>query len=233
MTASKAWAAWMAPVCLVVLSGACALALASDTASAPAGAQGLLGAADVVVAADGSGNFKTIAQALASLDPAGKGRVVILIRDGVYNEHLAVRRSCVTLRGQSRKGTRVEYSLAYGDWDKHQDDIGRGVVNVYGDAGATEAVVTWGSPTGALREIGELAGVRVVQPVVLWPPPVRQLRDALSGAHRVAVAEVNATGQLANLLERHGLRVDTRINRYDGRPWGVGELHRRIQEVLA
>lgn len=107
------------------------------------------------------------------------------------------------------------------------------LVNIYGDRGAAEAVVTWGSPTGALREIGELAGVRVIQPVVLWPLPVRQLRHALVGASRVAVAEVNATGQLANLLERHGMRIDARINRYDGRPWAVGELHRRIEEAVA
>ncbi len=106
-------------------------------------------------------------------------------------------------------------------------------VNVYGDPRATAAVVTWGSPTGALREIGELAGIRVVQPVVLWPFPTRRLTEALVGCGLVAVAEVNATGQWANLMERHGFRVDARINRYDGRPWSVGELRRRVEEVLA
>jgi len=75
--------------------------------------------------------------------------------------------------------------------------------------------------------------VRIVQPVVLWPFPVRQLSEALAGSDRVAVAEVNATGQLASLMERYGLRVDARLNRYDGRPWGVGELRRRVEEVLA
>jgi 2-oxoglutarate ferredoxin oxidoreductase subunit alpha len=107
------------------------------------------------------------------------------------------------------------------------------LVNVYGDAGAKRTVVTWGSPTGALREIGELAGIRIVQPVVLWPFPVRQLREALAGSDRVAVAELNATGQLANLMERFGFRVDVRLNRYDGRPWGVGELHRRVEEEVS
>ncbi|HET6497399.1 MAG TPA: 2-oxoacid:acceptor oxidoreductase subunit alpha [Thermoleophilia bacterium] len=107
------------------------------------------------------------------------------------------------------------------------------LVNVYGDPAARRTVVTWGSPTGALREIGELAGVRIVQPVLLWPFPVRQLSEALAGSERVAVAEVNATGQLASLMERYGLRVDARLNRYDGRPWGVGELRRRVEEVLA
>jgi pectinesterase len=133
MTLPTTHAAPWVLLCAAVVGGAWALAAAGGTASAPTDAQGWLAAPDVVVAADGSGDFTTIAAALASLDPAGKGRVVILIRDGVYREHLAIRRSCVTLRGQSRKGTIVEYPLAYGDWVKHPDDIGRGVVNVYGD----------------------------------------------------------------------------------------------------
>jgi len=107
------------------------------------------------------------------------------------------------------------------------------LVNVYGDPEASSAVVTWGSPTGALREIGELMGVRIVQPVVLWPFPQRQLAAVLGGCERVAVAEVNATGQLANQMERYGLPVNARINRYDGRPWSVGELQRRVEEVFA
>lgn len=107
-------------------------------------------------------------------------------------------------------------------------------VNVYGDASAAQTVVTWGSPVGALREIGELLGVRVVQVVVLRPFPLRQLREAIADSQRVAVAEVNATGQFANLMEGHGLPVHVRLNRYDGRPWGVGELRRRVEEeVLA
>ena len=47
-------------------------------------------------------------------------------------------------------------------------------VNVYGDPERRGRVVTWGSPTGAVREVGELAGIRIVQPVVLWPFPDRQ-----------------------------------------------------------
>jgi 2-oxoglutarate ferredoxin oxidoreductase subunit alpha len=107
-------------------------------------------------------------------------------------------------------------------------------VNLYGDASAAQTVVTWGSPVGALREIGELLSVRVVQVVVLRPFPLRQLREAIADSQRVAVAEVNASGQLADLMERHGLPVHVRLNRYDGRPWGVGELRRRVEEeVLA
>jgi len=107
------------------------------------------------------------------------------------------------------------------------------LVNVYGDPESPRTVVTWGSPTGALREVGELIGVRVVQPVVLWPFPTRQLAKALAGSERVAVLEMNASGQLAGLMERHGLEADAAILRYDGRPFGVGELRRQVEKVLA
>jgi len=106
-------------------------------------------------------------------------------------------------------------------------------VYVYGDPEATQTLVTWGSPTGAAREIGELTGFRIVQPVVLWPFPDRQMAEALEETEQLAVAEGNSRGQLARLLEQRGFAADGRLLRYDGRPWGVGELRRQVEEVLA
>jgi hypothetical protein len=34
-------------------------------------------------------------------------------------------------------------------------------------------------------------------------------------------------------MERHGLEADAAILRYDGRPFGVGELRRQVEKVLA
>jgi pectinesterase len=115
------------------------MAAAAGCAATGGGGLGAKGGADwldkpdIVVSSDGHGDFTTVGKALASLDPNGKNRVVIFIRDGVYNEHLAIHRSFVTLRGQSRQGARIEFALARGDWTKHPDDIGQAVVNVYGD----------------------------------------------------------------------------------------------------
>lgn len=88
MTRSAVWVV----ICVCAMSAACALAAESGPASQPAGAQAWLDKPDVVVAADGSGDFKTVGEAIASLDPSATFRVVILIRDGVYKEHLAIRR---------------------------------------------------------------------------------------------------------------------------------------------
>ena len=57
---------------------------------------------DLVVAADGSGDFKTIQAAVASIPKTNTERVVVFIKDGIYKEKIRVDASFVTLRGQSR-----------------------------------------------------------------------------------------------------------------------------------
>jgi pectinesterase len=88
--------------------------------------------ADIVVAQDGSGNFKTVQQAVQSIPATNSERIVILIKDGIYKEKVRIDASYVTLRGQSREGTRIEYPQLNDDFTKNPDDIGRAVVNVNG-----------------------------------------------------------------------------------------------------
>jgi pectinesterase len=64
---------------------------------------------DITVAADGSGDFKTVQDALNSIPRDNKQRMIVLIKDGVYPGQLRVASRFVTLRGQSRKGTRLEF----------------------------------------------------------------------------------------------------------------------------
>jgi pectinesterase len=87
----------------------------------------------MTVAADGSGDFKTVQQAVASVPKNNRERIVILIKDGVYNEKVRVDAACVTLRGQSRNGARIEFAQLSDDFTAKPDDIGRAVVNVNGD----------------------------------------------------------------------------------------------------
>lgn len=98
---------------------------------------------DLVVAADGSGAFRSIQAAIDSLGQGKNGnqnakdipreRVVILIRDGVYREKLRIDRPCVTLRGESRKGTRIEFPQLSVEFQKKPDRLGRAVVNINAD----------------------------------------------------------------------------------------------------
>jgi len=88
---------------------------------------------DIVVAADGSGGFKAIQAALDSIPKDNHQRVVILIKDGVYREKVRIDAHCVTLRGQSRKGTRIEFPQFSVDFNKAPDSIGRAIVNINGD----------------------------------------------------------------------------------------------------
>jgi pectinesterase len=88
---------------------------------------------DITVAPDGSGDFKTVQEAVASIPKDNHQRTIILIKPGVYKEKVRVDASNVTLRGENREGTRVEYSQLMDDFTAKPDDLGRAVINVLGD----------------------------------------------------------------------------------------------------
>jgi pectinesterase len=85
---------------------------------------------DLVVAADGSGDFKTVQAAVASIATNNTERIVVFIKDGTYKEKVRVDAPFVTLRGQSRKGTRIEFPQLNDDFTKTPDDLGRAVINL-------------------------------------------------------------------------------------------------------
>ncbi|MEY4385674.1 MAG: hypothetical protein RLY20_957 [Verrucomicrobiota bacterium] len=88
---------------------------------------------DMIVAADGSGDFKTVQAAVAAITRTNRERTVVFIKDGVYHEKVRVDASFVTLRGESRKGTRIEFPQLNDDFNKSPDPLGRAVLNVNGD----------------------------------------------------------------------------------------------------
>jgi 2-oxoglutarate ferredoxin oxidoreductase subunit alpha len=105
-------------------------------------------------------------------------------------------------------------------------------VTVAGSKGAGDTLLSWGSTAGACRELGDTLGLRVVQPVVLNPFPAKKVREALEGSRRIITVEQNATGQLEKLLALHSIRPDGRILKYDGRPFALDELEKRVREVF-
>jgi len=88
---------------------------------------------DITVAADGTGNFKTIQEALNSIPRTNQQRMIVFIKDGVYHEKVRIDPSFVTLQGQSRLGTRIEFAQGADEFAHRPDDIGRAVVNIVGN----------------------------------------------------------------------------------------------------
>lgn len=87
----------------------------------------------LTVAKDGSGDFRSIQAAVDSIPNDNVERVVIEIRDGIYNEKLRIDQNCITLRGESRAGTRIAYHLPRTEYDRRYDRLGPGVVNLFGE----------------------------------------------------------------------------------------------------
>jgi 2-oxoglutarate ferredoxin oxidoreductase subunit alpha len=105
-------------------------------------------------------------------------------------------------------------------------------VRTYGNRTSPVALLAWGSNKGVACEVAGMLGLRVIQPVVLSPFPLRQMKEALSGVKRLISVEDNIEGQLGILLATHGIRVDDQVLKYDGRPFPVGELREKVMEVL-
>lgn len=87
----------------------------------------------ITVAKDGSGDFKTITEAVNSLPMFNYERVIIYIKNGIYNEKIRITQDYITLKGESKDSTIIEYSQLRTDWIAHEDVIGPAVINIHAD----------------------------------------------------------------------------------------------------
>jgi pectinesterase len=88
----------------------------------------------VVVALDGSGDFKSIQAALSSLEFSNKFQT-IYIKNGTYTEKIFVESKIhhIVFQGESAKGTIITYSQARDNWRcENPDDFGAATFNVLG-----------------------------------------------------------------------------------------------------
>lgn len=90
-------------------------------------------AISITVAADGSGDFRTISEALASLPAYNYERGVIFIKNGTYNEKIRIDQDYITLRGESRENTIIRYSRPDETQGAHVGAIGPAIISIYGD----------------------------------------------------------------------------------------------------
>jgi pectinesterase len=87
--------------------------------------------AQIIVAKDGSGTFRTIQEALNAIPADNARNIIILIKRGIYNEKVYIQRSFVTLVGEDRDSTRIVYAELRENWLKdHSGDWGSAVVNI-------------------------------------------------------------------------------------------------------
>ncbi|MCM8825623.1 MAG: 2-oxoacid:acceptor oxidoreductase subunit alpha [Candidatus Omnitrophica bacterium] len=105
-------------------------------------------------------------------------------------------------------------------------------VNVFGNKDSETAVLCWGSNMPVCVEAAEKFGLKVIQPVVLHPFPLKQFSDAMSGVKKSIDVECNATAQMAELIKKYGFSVEEKILKYDGRPFSVDELESKLERIL-
>lgn len=85
----------------------------------------------IVVDRNGGGDFRTITEALNSLDSTSQDAHTIFIRDGIYPEKIFISKSDVTLEGESRERTIITQSIARDIWRCNDStDWGAATVNI-------------------------------------------------------------------------------------------------------
>jgi len=110
------------------------------------------GRGQIVVAADGTGDYRTIQSALDGA--AGADTVTILVRRGTYAGKVSITRSRVTIIGEDRDSTRIVYGILREEWAREHggSDRGSGVVNIdTGVTGITIANLTVVNDYGAIH----------------------------------------------------------------------------------
>jgi 2-oxoglutarate/2-oxoacid ferredoxin oxidoreductase subunit alpha len=115
-------------------------------------------------------------------------------------------------------------------WKKLEKLQGRPGLEADIEAGAQTALIGWGSTYGAIAEtVGQLraGGEKIshVQLTRLWPFPVEELKEKLSGHRKIIVVENNSMAQMARLMRAEsGIEAAETILRYDGRPFCVADI---------
>lgn len=90
-------------------------------------------AKEIIVAKDGSGNFKTVQEAINSLSADAKEQRIIIIKAGVYSEKIFIDKNFITLKGEDPAKTIITISLARDEWRcENPDDYGTATINLKG-----------------------------------------------------------------------------------------------------
>jgi len=153
--------------------------------------------------------------------PSDKGAVVKINSYEHDEAGITTEDKDLTTVMQDKRLRKAKYLL--GEMEQYE------TVKVYGKKDASTALLCWGSNKGVCVETGEKLGLRVVQPMVFSPFPLKQFKEALKGVKKIICVENNAAGQLADFVKIHGINVDEKVLKYDGRPFTPEELKNRLE----
>lgn len=96
---------------------------------------------------------------------------------------------------------------------------------VFGPLKAKITLVGWGSTKGTVLEaLPYLANVNYVHFPAPFPLLKNEAEKTLGHAKKIVCVENNATGQFAEILEQRGIKIHSKINKYDGRPFFPEEI---------
>lgn len=88
---------------------------------------------DITVDCNGNGDYITLTEAIDALPMYCYERVVVMVKNGVYNEKIRIEQDNVTIIGESRDSTIIQYNQLREDWQKNKDYIGPAVINIHAD----------------------------------------------------------------------------------------------------
>ncbi len=103
-------------------------------------------------------------------------------------------------------------------------------INVYGE-NLEKVVICYGSLKGVVKTVCEKLKLKMVQLIVLEPFPEKQVLQALEKSKKIVCIEASAIGQLSQLLNQYGIKVDDNILKYDGRPFTEEELEIELKKI--
>lgn len=85
----------------------------------------------ITVAADGSGDYKTLQGALNSLPDSSATARTIFIKKGIYSEKIYIEKANIIFEGEDREKTIIIASIARDEWRcGHMDDWGVATMNI-------------------------------------------------------------------------------------------------------
>ncbi len=174
------------------------------------------------------GDYKRYALTKDSISPLafpGEKKAIVKVNSYEHDEFgISIEDSETTIEGNDKRLKKMQ--LIEETLKKKE------TVKTYGNQKSKTVLVTWGSTKGAVIEAAEKYNLKVIQLLYLSPFPIWEMKKHLSPAKKIITIELNATGQLAQLLNNNGFKVTKKILKYDGRPFTVDELEKKIKKVL-